>query len=413
MSSSYPDRSILPDMNVAIIGAGIAGLTAALLLAQKGARISLFEQAERLEDIGAGIQISPNAARILDQIEVLKQLQATWVEPDHIALRDGKTLHQIADVPVKQLSKTVWNAPYAVLPRSELQNALLDQLNHSENCRLHLSQTLDFSSQPTLLQDLSNRMGCNEIEVVPDLIIGADGVHSQTRSLIVGSGQKRTTDYVAWRLRVEHTDMASRCPELAHENNVHVLMSAKAHLAIYPKDQQNISQGASHNIVFVTRRVAKGTLSDQITQLDLHSGIKSCLLLAQSSGQWPIFEVTQGHWHYADNDQQPPIVLIGDAAHAMQPFMAQGAAMAIEDGASLCAQISNFKNNIKIATQTYVIKRKIRIDKVKKRTDFNRVAYHARGPLKLGRNLVLGLKPPKSLGRDLDWLYGWQVENDV
>lgn len=412
MQSHPSPQTSLSRLRIAIIGAGIAGLTAAILLAQKGATVAIFEKAKVLDEVGAGIQISPNAAKILAQIGLLERLKNSACEPDHIALCDGQSLRKITHVPVKKLSETTWRAPYMLLARADLQKALLDRLETLENITLHLDQSLDFSSKKSLLSGLSEAAAINGQGQMFDLVIGADGVHSKTRDLIAGSGQKQTTDYVAWRLLIDHDDLANHCPDIAHTNDVHVLMSAIAHLALYPKSISDKVRKSVHNLVFVTHSQFGQDLSALITQLDLHAGVKTCLQSADNGGLWPLYEISRGNWHDAGADDGPPIVLIGDAAHAIPPFLAQGAAMAIEDCALLCQEFSCLNYNMKISLQYYELKRKNRIQKVKKRTEFNRFSYHARGPIKIARNMVMAIKSPQSLGRDLDWLYGWQVDDN-
>jgi salicylate hydroxylase len=118
---------------------------------------------------------------------------------------------------------------------------------------------------------------------------------------------------------------------------------------------------------------------------------------------WPLYQVSNGNWHNGHNK-----VLIGDAAHAMMPFAAQGAAMAIEDAWELAQQVSRPVADLPQALAAYETIRKARIDKVRRRGNFNRFAYHLRGPLRLGRDIVLALRPPQSLAADLDWLYGYE-----
>jgi len=118
---------------------------------------------------------------------------------------------------------------------------------------------------------------------------------------------------------------------------------------------------------------------------------------------WPLHEVTSGRWHNGRD-----LVLIGDAAHAMMPFSAQGAAMAIEDGFVLANEVKK-SSSLPAALTGFEAQRTSRAARVKARGSFNRFAYHARGPFRIGRDIVLSLRPPQSLAADLDWLYGYRV----
>lgn len=411
LTQTAPDKP----HHIAIIGAGIAGLTAALLCAKQGAKVTIFEKVSNLEDIGAGIQISPNASKILSRIGITDQLRPLWIEPERVVLTDAQSLRQITHVPIKSLAQKRWKAPYAVLKRSQLQQALLAAIHQNDNCTLLLDQALDFSSKTTLMRDLAHQMG-----QPADLIIGADGVHSKCRTLIYGADKVKNkaknksrstahkTPYTAWRLSLDHDLLASQAAHLAHQNQVSVLMANRAHTVIYPKNRHLHADGTTtneHNIVFVTATGYDLDWPDIIASTDLHSAIKICLRGSEFSGRWPIYDVPMTPWHDGDN-----LVLIGDAAHAMKPFMAQGSAMAIEDAGVLSHLIGNMNQSLNFIFEAFEKQRKTRIDMVRKRTDFNRLAYHARGPVQFGRNLVLSLKSPESLGRDLDWLYGFEIE---
>ena len=117
---------------------------------------------------------------------------------------------------------------------------------------------------------------------------------------------------------------------------------------------------------------------------------------------WPLFQVdARARWHGGR------VVLIGDAAHAMTPFAAQGAAMGIEDAMVLARHVSSSDADIATALADYDAERRPRVDRVRKRGSFNRFVWHAWGPIALGRDVVLGLRPPRKLAGDFDWLYGW------
>lgn len=387
-------------LNIAIVGAGIAGLVAALTMSRAGAHVQIFEKAEELIEIGASIQLSPNATKILQTLGLESELSKHWIEPHSVKLTDAQTLRIIAEVPIAELAKNSWGAPYAVLRRADLQHVLHQAVVADENCTLHLASSLNFDGPNRLLNDVAGKMG-----VKPDLIIGADGVWSSVRKVMPLTGHQKFGNYNAWRFNADLSARAHLPPEISSSRSIHVLMGASNHTAIYPADDNGNS-----NVIFVTRdkndKPETIKFDKAISRYDMHANAIHMLQSAKELGCWPINQVTDGTWNNGRD-----MVLIGDAAHAMMPFSAQGAAMAIEDGYLLSKMVTDSPYQISDMLQKFEKKRKVRLAKVKSRTAFNRFAYHAIGPIKWGRNLVLSRKSPQSLGRGLDWLYGWSADD--
>ena len=140
----------MPVEHAAIAGAGIAGLTAALALAKRGIRSDIFEQAGELAEVGAGLQLSPNASRILRELGVLAEIEKCWLEPEMIRLVAGDTLRQLAAVPAGRFARERWDAPYGVLHRATLQRVLLDAVRANPLCRLHLGSPIESAGFPAL-----------------------------------------------------------------------------------------------------------------------------------------------------------------------------------------------------------------------------------------------------------------------
>ena len=128
----------MPVKSTAIIGAGVAGLTLALSLAQKGIASEIFEQADELREVGAGLQLSPNATRVLRELGLLNRLRSLWTEPESIDLRSGETLKTYVSLPVGKVAEDRWSAPYGVVHRATLQRVLLEAVRANSLCRLHL-----------------------------------------------------------------------------------------------------------------------------------------------------------------------------------------------------------------------------------------------------------------------------------
>lgn len=408
---------------VAIIGAGIAGLCTAIAFAKFGATVVVFEKADELGEIGASLQLSSNATHILSDLDLLPALQKHWIEPQSICMTDGVSLKAIKTLPIARLSRDEWNSPYALMRRTDLQRELLNKVQNAPNCDLRLSSELNFADIGALQADIEQKLGQKA-----DLIIGADGVWSDTRQILpngagntrgtgsagVTSNIDRTTDngvdytgYVAWRFMIDETARAHMPANINDSSNILLMMNADGHIALYPADKAGQS-----NIVFVTKHSGNPKQTPDfdamLLSMSLHPATVNMLKSSNNIGCWAINHVAEGAWTNSDAN----IALIGDAAHAMSPFMAQGAAMAIEDAYVLADLVCNSGQAIPGSLKQYETRRKTRVDKVRTRSTMNRITYHAKGPIRAGRNMVLSLKSAESLCRDLDWLYGWRANHD-
>jgi salicylate hydroxylase len=379
----------MPAKHAAIVGAGIAGLTAALALARRGISSEIFEQAPELTEVGAGLQISPNASRILAELGVLARLTDAWLEPDSIQLISGTSLRLLAAVPAGSFARARWGAPYGVLHRSTLQQTLLDAVANEPLCQMHLGAQI--KGRP-----LSDRQA--------DLLIGADGVWSQVRESIEGSPLPRFSGNIAYRFTVD----AANAPAFLERTSVSAILGPSAHLVCYPLREANrfnvvaITAGnaASHDWTNQPTEAQRQQLLSRFSRW--HPAIVELFAKTGDVTFWPLYETTNGRWHDGHN-----CVLIGDAAHAMMPFAAQGAAMAIEDAYELALFAPS--HPVAEALRLFEAHRTPRIARLRQRGAFNQFAYHARGPMRIGRDIVLALRPPQSLAADLDWIYGYRA----
>ncbi len=387
----------MPVKSVAIIGAGVAGLTAALSFARFGVRCDILEQAEHLDEVGAGLQISPNAARILAALDVLPQIEAQWLEPETVDLASGLSLKQLVSLPMRDVARKRWGAPYGVLHRATLQQALLAAVKRNPLCHLHLGKRLEAVSKSILagitFQDY-------------DLIIGADGVWSSARYAVPGSPTARFSGNIAWRFTIAPDDV----PEFLRRRCVTAFLGPSAHLVAYP-----LAETGGFNIVAIAAGTNPGDTWKAEAQGKQHAllveqfhrwnpAFAQVLQHVNKPTFWPLFQAGDGNWHNGRDT-----ALIGDAAHAMMPFAAQGAAMAIEDAFELAAFVQRGQA-VGDALSAFEAHRIPRIDKARKRAALNKFAYHASGPLRLGRDLVLSMRPPEAFLADFDWLYGYRAE---
>ena len=380
--------------HVAIIGAGVAGLTVALALAQRGIASTVIEQAAELTEVGAGLQLSPNATRILDRLGVLRALQSVWLEPESIRLRSGTRLSSIAEVPLGSFARERWQAPYGVLHRATLQKTLLAAVSAQQLCRLVTGQRIDSPSMEAF-EAICGR--------APDVVIGADGVWSVVRQRIAGAEPARFSGNIAWRMLLPQEE----APDFIERDKVTAFLGPASHLVAYPlKDSGHV------NLVAIAhgRDPGKGWDHGVVNRTELshafrawHPRIRAMIDGIEQPRLWPLYEMPEGAWSNSRDT-----ILIGDAAHAVTPFAAQGAAMAIEDAYELALALA--MQAPADAIRAFATKRKPRVKKIGKRGAFNRFVYHVRCPLALGRNLVLKLRPPHEVAADLDWIYEYRAE---
>lgn len=381
--------------SVAIIGAGIAGLTAALSFAKSGSQVHVIEQATALSEIGAGLQLSPNATHILNELGVLDEIKEHWFEPTSINLASGLDARNIVELPIAQVANARWGAPYGTLHRSTLQMALLHAVEKEPLGHIHYGAKLERPSRSQITQ---------LIGISPDLIIGADGVWSKTRHAIAGAAKARFSGTIAFRFTLPAADV----PDFFTKGAVTAFLGPGAHLVAYPLNEAN-----SYNFVLLSNGQSGSETWDEAASLELrqlfakrmrdwHPKIRTLFVSVENPRCWPLYEVDSKIWHNGKDT-----VLIGDAAHAMTPFAAQGAAMAIEDAYEL-AQMMSSSHNIAQTLTGFQEKRQPRINRARKRAAINRFAYHAKGPIAHARDLLLAFRPEKAFLADFDWLYGYK-----
>jgi salicylate hydroxylase len=392
----------MPIKSVAIIGAGIAGLTAALSFARHGVSCDIIEQAAKLTEVGAGLQLSPNAARILAELGVLPAIEARWTEPASVDLADGKSLATLLSLPMGAVARARWGAPYGVLHRSTLQSALLDAVTRNPLCRLHLGKPVENATADIIAATTFRDH---------DLIVGADGVWSVARFAVPSAPVATFSGNVAWRFTVAAKDV----PSAINKSAVTAYLGSGGHVVAYP-----LKEIGGYNIV----AIALGTDPGATWRAE-SSGRQKAMLLEQFRGWspdivrllassqnptfWPLYQTGPGRWHNGSDT-----VLIGDAAHAMLPFAAQGAAMAIEDAFELAGAFSGTLAGTSLtvsqALAAFEALRLPRIEKARKRASLNRFAYHAAGPARLARNFVFSTRATEAFLKDFDWLYGYRAK---
>lgn len=398
---------------IVIAGAGIAGLTMAIALARRGIACRVFEQAPKLEAFGAGLQISPNAARILKDLGVLSHLRPHAVQPQAVRLKNANTLRELAGVPLGKFAEQRWNAPYLVSHRADLQQALLTEARSRPEIEINTGMRLaEVSRAPPghVTASFGDTEGNTTTAECP-LLIGADGVWSASRRFVEHSARNRFSGQIAWRTTIDTNSAAGEAfRKLADSDSVTTFVHAGFHLVAYP-----LRAGAEINLVAFTPAmdIAQSWAVQAEMSILLHAVARSSPALArlvEMAGHWTAWPL-----HTVDPAASwtaPGIALIGDAAHAVTPFAAQGAAMAIEDAALLAQYIAEPTAPEQGAISLWEQQRKARLSKVARRGALNKMAWNAAGPVALARNLVLRMRSPQSLATDLDWLYGWRLPPD-
>jgi salicylate hydroxylase len=352
--------------SVAIIGAGIGGLSAALSLLQDGFDVHVFEQAREINEVGAGIQISPNASRILHRLGLRDESAIQAVKPLALHQRrwdDGCTLRS---TPLGAAFERACGSPYYQAHRADLVNALLSRLPPE---RLHLDHRL------ADLADHGNRVVvhfANDRSIAVDALVGADGIHSAVRRSVFGEAAPQFTGCVAYRGLVDAHRLASL--QLPLESQI--WMGPGKHFVHY-----FVRNSTLVNFVAIVERetwtceswTEPGSLSEVLAAFEgWHPQVRSILEAVDQVFIWGLFEHSpMTHWSAGR------VTLLGDACHAMLPFLAQGAAQAIEDGASLAGCLAmTGREDIPGALRRYESLRLPRTSRVQAASKENKTRFH-------------------------------------
>ncbi|GAA5103014.1 FAD-binding protein [Bartonella acomydis] len=408
------------DQSPIIVGGGIAGLSTALALAHKGIASTLIEKCQQLEAVGAGIQLTPNATRILAQWGILDKLTEMGTIPHFLELRDGISLKTRLRVDLINLSEKNWKFPYITLHRAALQKILYNAVIGNSFIKYKTGETV-ISATPmesggihikTTKTDASNQTKQQQFYSAP-LLIGCDGVWSTLRQLTPFHERADFSGFIAWRATAEFKNLPKDfCSLLQNVKTITAWMGPQNHLVVYPLQ----SSAELFNFVAITHGenskegwTHKGN-KENLKALfkDWHMQILQIFDHIDAWSYWPLFQMKQHRFLGLERQ-----VFVGDSAHATLPFAAQGAAMAIEDAATL-AEILSYKDlSLTKGLSLYKEIRTPRMRAVKKRGDFNRIAYHATGPIAIARNFIMKIRTPESIMSNLHWLYSYDAINSI
>lgn len=389
--------------SILISGGGIAGLTAALALSRRGFRVEVCEKAPAFEVVGAGIQLSPNALRILDDLGAGRLIRHMASAPDGIHMRSSLTNRIVKTIPLGSQAITRYGLPYLCLHRSELHQALLSACKDDPDIAISVNSAVsDATVHPNGVSTLVLKDGKLQTRRGLALIV-ADGVRSGLRNQMPDQGRHIHSGFEAWRAMIP----ADRLPAWVDLDFTHLVMGHNAHAVLYPVNSRRYLNA----VICIKTRSKSFEVEHQANREHLvkrlrlwNRGLKTLFEQADTWSVWPILERPKTcMWNGG------PVALIGDASHAMPPFAAQGAALAIEDAAELAACVERLGVTPE-AMEAFANQRLKRVEKMRRLARSNGSIYHMGWPFSLIRNLGMSFIPAKTLLSRQSWVYDWQVK---
>jgi len=389
---------------ILVAGAGIGGLTAALALARNGFRVTVLEQAARLEETGAGIQLSPNAARTLIDLGLESRLRPHAVAPAALRVLDGVSGREIVRVPLGETAQARYGAPYWTIHRGDLQAALVAAAAAQPGIALKLDmQVEDFVAHPNGLT-VSARGRGGRYDEHATALIGADGLWSLVRTRIGHRAPPRFAGRTAWRALVPAAEVAAEFREPV----IHLWLGRDAHLVHYP-----VKAGRMINIVVITagswnqagwsEPAGRAELIPRLAGAGWAPQTLRLVNLPEAWLKWALF-TRRPLWRWSRGS----VALLGDAAHPVLPFLAQGAALAIEDAAVAAQCLARMPNDPAAALKTYAALRRARAFRVQRAAARNGARYHMSGARRLVRDAAIRMLGGARLLAHYDWLYDWR-----
>ena len=389
--------------NIIIAGAGIGGLSAALMLAQSGFRVTLLEQSAELSETGAGIQLSPNATRILIALGLGERLRADVFAPEAVAIKTA-TGASLTRIPLGDEIERRYGAPYWAIHRADLQSALLEAVRANPDIAMRLGTRVEDFALHAKGLSIACRHGTATADEHGIALIGADGLWSGLRARL-GHPAPEFRQRTAWRALVPAASVEAEF----NAPDVQLWLGPNAHVVHYP-----VQRGALINIVAIVNdgwAEPGWSAEGQREELLAHYSpwhwalpLREFLAVPQTWRKWALYDLAPlGPWG------DGPVTLLGDAAHPMLPFLAQGAAMAIEDAAILADHMARNPDDPASAMRRYERARRRRTARVQQAARSNGRIYHLTAGEAVARNLFLRVASGKMLLRRYNWLYDWRT----
>lgn len=389
------------DQQVLIVGGGIGGLTAALALAGQGIPAQVIEQTAEFKEIGAGIQLGPNVFWMFEKLRLIEPISALAVFPENLVMLDSITGEEVTRIPLGAAFRKKFHHPYALIHRADLHNVLLEAAHKSNLIRLDASQKVvevDETNGGVIAKTARGK------DYRGSALIGADGLWSTIREIVVGDGKPKPAGHITYRAVLPTPEI----PEQYRWRNMTLWAGEKVHFVLYP-----LRTGELYNLVavFHSNRYEEGwdsygdpaELHERFAQTC--APVRMLLNKIESWRMWvlcdrpPIKEWSRGR-----------ITLLGDAAHPMLQYLAQGAGMAIEDAVCLADQAVAAEGDYAAAFRAYQQARYLRTGRVQIMARVYGEFYHAGGVAKELRNMMLGARTPEDAMAGMEWIYGEQRE---
>ena len=390
---------------VYIAGAGIAGMTLALALAKFGATVVVLERNAEVQEVGAGLQISPNARKILNRLGLDKALAAKAFEPAGIDVYPYGAREPLVTLELGHTIKERFGAPYAVMHRADLAEVLYRACKRFANIDMLFGvRAYDVVSHSRGVSVTVDEADGKSRSARAFAFIGADGVNSRTRTDVLMGPKATYSGMVAWRITLGQPAL----DRVLIPGRTSLLWGPGYHAVTYPlphRKQVNVA-------LFAKMKADRAFHGEPPRAPDLPwAAMKSRAFDAireaagEDWGYWPVSTVTTPTW------AEGGVGLIGDAAHAMLPFQAQGAAMAIEDAAIL-APLLMTEADAESALRRYAALRQPRVERVRNLSNSNGFAFHLEWPFTVARNAVVKMQGPRGHLKRLEWLYGYDAAPD-
>ena len=383
---------------VLIAGGGIGGLAAALGLAQKGIRSLLFEKAAVLGEIGAGIQLGPNAFHAFDYLGVGEAARGMAVYIDQLRLMDALTAEEITHIDLRDNFRTRFGNPYAVVHRGDLHGVLLRACREHELIELRVSSQVAGYDQDG--SSVTVRLASGE-SITGSLLIGADGLWSNIRAQVAGDGPPRVSGHTTYRSVIPTDEM----PEDLRWNAATLWAGPKCHIVHYP-----LSGWKVFNLVVTYHNDAPEPVAGKpVSDAEVMHGFahvhERARDIIRHGSNWKL-------WVLCDRDPverwiDGRVVLLGDAAHPMMQYFAQGACMALEDAVCLSHMLAAYSSDTARALEAYRARRFARTARVQLLSRaIGEHIYHPAGDHAHLRNAIMSAKSSQDYYDDLAWLYG-------
>jgi salicylate hydroxylase len=387
---------------VLIAGAGIGGLCAAIALSKRGFAVEVFEQAATLAEIGAGIQLSPNAVHVLNELGLEQALLAYCFRPEKALMRHYQSGAEYLSISLAEHSTSRYGAAYLHIHRADLHHVLYQAALES-GARVNLNQEVSAYQQ--------NEQGvtlllANGEQISADVLIGAEGIRSNIQASMFGQQSADFTGQVAWRGTVE----TNKLPLNLVKPNANLWVGPGRHFVSY-----YLRGGSLVNFVAVEQRLDWRSESwhepGDIGQLRAafsgwHPQVTELLDAADECFLWALFDRKPlASW------TDGKVALLGDACHPMLPFLAQGAAMAIEDAYALAANLDKH-DDIPKALQHYQVMRLARTTKIQRMARANAKLYHMSSPLQRAKLNAIRLASkvmPSISAKPLESIYAYNI----